>query len=996
MEKPTFRRLSLGFVQHMAAVFAAVLLLMVVINLQVRVENMYGESRKYVIDPFEGAPSFEDSGVFNSLFSSAVNDLTILVVIRGQLETNGVFVGTKPISVTDFVNRKGLVSTCPVTVSYKLEDLIKWSKQGVEMRDCRMTLRDFVTYFDPKILDMSNFYLDQNDRLTFDGEGYIASRTEATRTELTKTESDEVSERASAVYDAAQNEVLKEGQNWADYSMLEEKYTSAILYNEELLIEPIFNFLQANMDKKITLSSDEDGNEMVHFQLLNDRYDTVEGYESLTDAADNWIEYGMLENNVTETIESIGINYGRYANRNDLYMEENTNLLYLFRLETKDGPQIYTNLSMDFHYADEEQVNEIFQGLGRYTIFSMEDMTSEGNVDITEQEIYRVLKDYEYAYPESTKVWIGVDTGYWVEDDQFAMVRNIYNRIVPHIWQIGAVILACGAVWLAIWLYLTVTAGRAVDEEGRQILYLNGFDRLFTEFVLAIGVLLAVIGLYGFAFLESIAGDRYYMIDNVLTTAQAKVSEGGYRYIYGLGALYGFMASLTFSAMWYSLVRRVKSGNLWRDSFLHWIWSKIADGASMVMYHRNTAIRTLIPYNLFLLVNLAGLVCAYLFRYTSWLFMGAIAGVLVFDALTGVILFRKNAEMVEIVEGIRRIRQGEVDYKLDVEKLHGENREMAEAVNNIGEGIRNAVATSVKDERMKTDLITNVSHDIKTPLTSIINYVDLLKRQKIENETVKSYIEILDSKSQRLKQLTDDLVEASKISSGNIILMKEKLNLTELLNQSIGEFSEKFEQRSLQVVFNDPVTPACIHADSRRMWRVIENLFNNICKYAMPGTRVYLDLEKANDLIEVSIKNISEYQLNISPEELTERFIRGDLSRTTEGSGLGLSIARSLVEVQGGSFRIHLDGDLFKAVIRFPEYVEEARPEGEQAEEDAAGEDDGEDDGVEESAVTEKTDKGKTDKGNTDKGKTDKGNIAKGNTAKENANASAGDLTGGN
>ena len=224
---------------------------------------------------------------------------------------------------------------------------------------------------------------------------------------------------------------------------------------------------------------------------------------------------------------------------------------------------------------------------------------------------------------------------------------------------------------------------------------------------------------------------------------------------------------------------------------------------------------------------------------------------------------------------------------------------------------------------MKTDLITNVSHDIKTPLTSIINYVDLLKRLKIEQEPAKSYIGILDNKAQRLKQLTDDLVEASKISSGNIVLNLEKLNLTELINQSLGEFSEKLEEQRLHVVFDNDSAPAFIYADSRRMWRVVENLFNNICKYAMEGTRVYVDLMAENGRITVSVKNISEQQMNIRPEELTERFIRGDTSRSTEGSGLGLSIAQSLVQVQGGTFQIHLDGDLFKVVIEFPEYTEE-------------------------------------------------------------------------
>ena len=274
------------------------------------------------------------------------------------------------------------------------------------------------------------------------------------------------------------------------------------------------------------------------------------------------------------------------------------------------------------------------------------------------------------------------------------------------------------------------------------------------------------------------------------------------------------------------------------------------------------------------------------------------------------------------MDGINRIRDGEVDFKLDAESLHGANRELADAVNNIGEGIGKAVKTSMKDEQMKTDLITNVSHDIKTPLTSIINYVDLLKRLKITEEPAKGYIDILDNKAQRLKQLTDDLVEASKISSGNIELNREKLNLTELINQGIGEFSEKLEERGLQVVFEKNDMPAYIYADSRRMWRVVENLLNNICKYAMESTRVYIDMEVEDARVRASIKNISKQQMNIKPEELTERFIRGDSARSTEGSGLGLSIAQSLTRVQGGEFRIYLDGDLFKVTLDFPEYQE--------------------------------------------------------------------------
>ena len=218
---------------------------------------------------------------------------------------------------------------------------------------------------------------------------------------------------------------------------------------------------------------------------------------------------------------------------------------------------------------------------------------------------------------------------------------------------------------------------------------------------------------------------------------------------------------------------------------------------------------------------------------------------------------------------------------------------------------------------LRYDVITNVSHDIKTPLTSIISYVDLLKRLKIQESPAKEYIEVLDSKSQRLKQLTDDLVEVSKISSGNITLNMEILNLSELIQQTLGEFCEKLEEAGLTVVVNASNPKAYIYADSRRMWRVIENLFNNVCKYSMENTRVFVDLSVAENRVNLSIKNTSRRQMDIQAGDLTERFIRGDSSRSTEGSGLGLSIAKSLTQAQGGTFEIQLEGDLFKVYLSF-------------------------------------------------------------------------------
>ena len=278
------------------------------------------------------------------------------------------------------------------------------------------------------------------------------------------------------------------------------------------------------------------------------------------------------------------------------------------------------------------------------------------------------------------------------------------------------------------------------------------------------------------------------------------------------------------------------------------------------------------------------------------------------------------------MQGVKKIAEGDLTYEIPIGELHAETRELGEEINKIGEGLYHAVDDSTKNERMKADLITNVSHDIKTPLTSIINYVNLIKLEDIQNEKVKGYIKILDEKSMRLKQLTEDLVEASKISSGNIKLDMQKIDMVELIYQTGGEFNEKFETKQLTIVTKLPKESVFVKADGRQLYRVIENLYNNAAKYALEKTRVYVEVLAKGEEIVFSIKNVSTKTLsmeNAAVEDLTERFIRGDESRTTEGSGLGLSIAKNLTNLMGGTFTITVDGDIFKATIHFPLYTEE-------------------------------------------------------------------------
>lgn len=290
---------------------------------------------------------------------------------------------------------------------------------------------------------------------------------------------------------------------------------------------------------------------------------------------------------------------------------------------------------------------------------------------------------------------------------------------------------------------------------------------------------------------------------------------------------------------------------------------------------------------------------------------------LIVDAAAVIFIIRKADGLDLIMDGLKKISDGELQYKIKTDTLTGKQKVMAEYINNIGGGLDAAVENSLKKERMQTELITNVSHDLKTPLTSIINYVDLMKRENPTDPKIQEYLRILDEKSQRLKVLTEDVVEASKASTGNIKLEMNDIDFVEMVQQVIGEFEEKFQEKNLTMMVHFTDEPSIIYADGQRMWRVLENVFGNVVKYAMEGTRVYAEISNRNKKVTFSLKNISAQPLNISADELTERFIRGDVARNTEGSGLGLSIAKSLTELQGGEFKLYLDGDLFKVMITF-------------------------------------------------------------------------------
>ena len=375
-------------------------------------------------------------------------------------------------------------------------------------------------------------------------------------------------------------------------------------------------------------------------------------------------------------------------------------------------------------------------------------------------------------------------------------------------------------------------------------------------------------------------------------------------------------AILYFVTLWYlmSFVVQSKAKTLFKHTFIYWLIKKISKLGNVIK-HIYKNLKT--TYKVLFVIGI--------FWSFILIFMGVnvydnknlILGFIFISAVETLIIIFCAIAFQRVKQGGEKIVSGDMENKIDTTYMFGDIKDFADSLNNINLGLQSAIDDKMKSERFKTELITNVSHDIKTPLTSIVNYVDLIKKEECGNEKIKEYIDVLDRQSIRLKKLIEDLVEASKASTGNLSVELEKCNLSLLMNQAIGEFYEKLELNNLQVIQSQENQDIYIMADGRRLWRVIDNLLNNICKYAMSGTRVYIDLKRKNDKAIVTFRNISNTPISLSSEELTERFVRGDRSRNTEGSGLGLSIAKSLTELQGGSFAVSADGDLFKVVLSF-------------------------------------------------------------------------------
>lgn len=578
------------------------------------------------------------------------------------------------------------------------------------------------------------------------------------------------------------------------------------------------------------------------------------------------------------------------------YTEGSTNLTYLFA--DKETQTIYTNKKAYSSYAQLEQnLEKIFKEKA-YAVVYPELSECVTNIPGADLQVWNHTIDQSFDTKDFVFA-VSVDTKFSVADSMADEAEN-YETYSKLMFPMLAGAIFGSVLWLIGMVWLTVTAGRRPEDEE---IHLNGFDRWYTE--IAAGTVIGI-----------------WLAGTIISGTLIANSSLGYSHVVVTVIVICLICG-TYTMAWFligylSLVRRIKAGTLWKNSLirkvLKWIGKcsgKLADFARA--FSRNTAekIKVLLVGGAFLFLQFLTIGCVF---SGAGVFLLALMAV---DVATMILAIRKADGLDLIMDGLKKISDGELQYKIKTDTLTGKQKVMAEYINNIGSGLDAAVENSLKKERMQTELITNVSHDLKTPLTSIINYVDLMKRENPTDPKIQEYLRILDEKSQRLKVLTEDVVEASKASTGNIKLEMNDIDFVEMVQQVIGEFEEKFQEKNLTMMVHFTDEPSIIYADGQRMWRVLENVFGNVVKYAMEGTRVYAEISNRNKKVTFSLKNISAQPLNISADELTERFIRGDVARNTEGSGLGLSIAKSLTELQGGEFKLYLDGDLFKVMITF-------------------------------------------------------------------------------
>ena len=850
--------------------------------------------------------SYDETDYFTEQFKNEAENILDFANLRRKFEINGTYDADKEVDIWQYYENQEIPENIMPkagqdTLSYRLGDLIEWSK----------------SYNTQELEFISEYHLEDNSiqqklDILRDGESvYNEEKTIKSIEDFTPELRKQIIEQVEYVYGGSYSTSMNNEDNWAivkntaaatdtlenstDSSPLQDEASSYKKVQTETVQEEIINkivngnlyelkakelqWLLEDLDMTYDIASS-------NYSCIIEDYIPMNGFTIWEEFLQGNCSMEHMQNAYQAlefTLENINGEVSRYRKGVNRYNQnaDMTNIYYWVRGK---GQDIYTNIE------DSNGLNlpAFGQKLGKYILYRENDAHLETNVRELNEFFYDMIEPVYVT--KGSVMFIGVDTDF-PHKDSFQDARQEYSRMYPWInicmWGAAASFL----LDLICLIYLSIVAGKR-DDSGE--VYLNFFDRIPTEILFLLASIEIIVFVCGIA----VVWENY--------------DSGNFTSLMLLTGGITFLGMAFLLVFYLSFIRRIRAGVLWMNSILRWF----AHGFGLLFARQKSLTKMVLWFG------------AHLFACMCILPMIAISydgstfsmGMTLFALMCGVeavLIIREGAQLNKVIDGIHKIASGDLEYKISEKELKGDNKKLAQAVNTIGEGLHHAVDKSMKDERLQADLITNVSHDIKTPLTSIINYVDLLKREDLQNERAQNYIKVLDAKSQRLKQLAEDLVEASKISSGNINLEMVRLNLVELIHQTEGEFVERFEERGLTVVSSLPANTVIILADGRRIWRVLENLYQNVAKYAMEQTRVYVDLQADGEKVLLSIKNISKNPLNIAADELTERFIRGDISRSTEGSGLGLSIAQNLTTLMGGTFKIYLDGDLFKVMLEF-------------------------------------------------------------------------------
>ena len=588
-------------------------------------------------------------------------------------------------------------------------------------------------------------------------------------------------------------------------------------------------------------------------------------------------------NDLIETSMDLAFRYGSYTDAQEDSVDAPSNVL--FYVENTDTKQRYTNLDVRSlvaahdAVANNDSLEIIFEGERRYNI---------------------MVESAEPAYPAAAewfisdqfigsgeKVLIAVDTAYPAGDALHEEWR-LYTQRRPRLIFL-VVTGSVSALLCLILLLISLTAAGIHSDDGD--LTLHRFDEVPTDLALGIWVILGIcIWLAGTALIRRLFGWPRLLASAAVS---ALVCVEYWLFLYAL----------------LSILRRWRAGTLFYNTVIR----TVVLGGRQVSEAAKSSRRLLALYIGFIILN------------TTFLVIGGAPGLvmaLVLNASALLYLLRDVVGSQTVRRGLKAIQEGDLGYRIDTGFLTGQSREMGEAVNEMGEGLEEAVDSMLRNERLKSELITNVSHDLKTPLTSIVNYVDLLGKEELDNPKAREYVEILAAKTERLRTLTEDLIEVSRINSGNVQLQMEPLALKQFIMQAVGEFEDRLAESGLKTELSLPQGNVMISADGAQLWRVFENLLGNICKYAKSGTTVGIGLltegEDDRGKAVVTFENVCAQKIDVSAEDLQERFVRGDVSRGTEGSGLGLSIAGSLTQLMNGEFKLEIEDEMFRARLVFP------------------------------------------------------------------------------